>query len=195
MNKNHLLLLPLLSICFMPLDSNNQQATKLIKNHESTTIEKVKKNKQTIKVKNKTSIPAIGNIFVSQTAPGITAGYYGILLPAQKNKEQTIPEFFWFETQATGGFRKPGEPSKVRTLDVLNHRFANKIEIIIPNDKKYEFTVEAKKYTIIITHNKNGQNQVTLREKKAKNKEISTKNKTRTKSFLKEIEEEIETKL
>jgi uncharacterized protein YdeI (YjbR/CyaY-like superfamily) len=186
MNKNYLLVMFLLLFPSI-FDAKIQEK---IKNNQPNIAQKTpKKPKQKIKVKNKISVPAIGNIFVSGAAQGITIGYYGLFLPAKKNKEQTIPEFFWFEKVATGGVRQPGEPSKVHLIDVLKHGFADTIEIIIPDDKKYNFTVGPKKYTIVISLDAHNQKQVKLREQKHKTKD------TKKKSILSNIVEEIEKKL
>jgi hypothetical protein len=155
-----------------------------------------KHDKQKIKVKNKTSMPVIANIFVSNTDSKPLAGYYGVLLPAHKANSKKMPEFYWFKKQALGGFKKPDEQSKVRIVDILNHGFANKVEIIIPNEKTFSFDIKPMKYTIAITQNENDQPEVLLQEsKKAKAKiipKILNTPEKKESSLFHELEKEIE---
>jgi hypothetical protein len=188
MNKKHFLI-TLFFISFLSINAqNHQEQAKKIENNES---------KQKIKVKNKTQLDAIGNFFVSGTSQGIIVGCYVILLPANKNKEQTIPEFYWLDKQAFGGFKKPGKQSKVKIVNVLKHGFANRLEITIPNIKTYNFTLEPKKYIIKIIYDKNRQINVTLKEHTRVQKKITTEVAKNTeskeeKSFLSEIKEAID---
>lgn len=97
-----------------------------------------------ITITNKTNNPIIIDLYTPK------AGSFGLLIQANAQQVLNIPEFYWFEKQAVGGFRKPGTPSKVRIVDVLKHGYANTMDIIIPNEDPYSFSLQPKSLNIMV---------------------------------------------
>lgn len=98
-------------------------------------------------ITNKTSNPVIINLYVNDHA---NAGSFGLLIQANSEQVLSLPEFYWFDKQAVGGFRKPGEPSRVKVVDVLKHALANTLDITIPNEEFYSFTLKPESLDIFI---------------------------------------------
>lgn len=99
-------------------------------------------------ITNKMSVPVIINFYVNTQS---NAGSFGLLIEAQSEQKIEIPEFYWFDKQAVGGFRQPGQPSKVKIVDVLKHSYANTLDITIPNDQFYSFFIKPETQNVVIS--------------------------------------------
>ncbi len=115
--------------------------------HAAIQNDEIQKNSPVITITNTMNSPVIINLYVNNHT---NAGSFGLLI--QPNAQQTleIPEFYWFEKQAIGGFRKPDQPSQVKVVDVLNHAYANTLDINVPNEEFYSFFIKPESVTIVI---------------------------------------------
>ncbi len=98
-------------------------------------------------ITNNMNVPVIINCYVNTQA---NAGSFGLLINANSEQKIEIPEFYWFDKQAVGGFRQPGQPSKVKVVDVLKHSYANTLDITIPNEQFYSFFIKHEALNIVI---------------------------------------------
>lgn len=129
----------LLLICIVPsLISTKWYPFKRTKHHSEEHHHKHHhKNTQFIEITNHLSKPIVINFIVQREAQ---IGYYGYLVHPKAQQELDLHEFGWFSKVAAGGFDKVREE---KTMDILNHAFADTAEIIIPGEQMR--TVKLKK--------------------------------------------------
>ncbi len=102
------------------------------------------RHSQFVEVTNNLSTPVMINFTVSKEE-GI--GYYGYLVHPNTQQELDLHEFGWFAPVAAGGFGKVREG---KIMEILKHAFADKAEIIIPDEETRTMILKKDHNEIII---------------------------------------------